>query len=188
MSFFKVLGCIAVGIGAVAAAPFTGGGSILGAATLAEALTVGGAVAGGAAGAVVGATVSDMDEEERRNERQNAHKKGYNEGMEEVKIETAKKFAAILEKNDDIRIGAFALSVYVANKDHDFSEEEKAAIECYFGRPDGIMNQNVAGKFQDICEHTPSFDEITSKYLDKFTVDDLKTLGVFIDELVQADH
>lgn len=188
MGLFKVLGFITLGIGAVAAAPFTGGGSVLGAATLAEALTVGSAVAAGTAGAVVGAVVNSMDEDDRRNERQAAHESGVKEGIKRGNNETGKKFADILEKNDNIRIGAFALSVYVAEKNGEFSEEEKEAIERYFGRPDGIMNKNVAGKFQKICEHTPSFDEITSGYLDKFTVDDLRTLKAFIDELVQADH
>ena len=38
MSFWKILGGAVLGVGAIAAAPFTGGGSILGAATLASSL------------------------------------------------------------------------------------------------------------------------------------------------------
>lgn len=188
MGLFKILGCMVVGVGAVAAAPFTGGGSLLGAATLAEALTVGTAVAGGAAGAVVGAAASDMDEDDRRNERQAAHENGFSEGIKKGNSETAKKFATILEKNDTIRIGAFALACYVANKDNDFSEEEKQAIERYFGRPDGITNRNVATELQDICRRTPSFDEIKSNYLDHFNLDDLVTMDEFINELVLIDQ
>ena len=45
MGLFKVLGGVAIGVGAIAAAPFTGGGSILGAATLVGSLTGAGALA-----------------------------------------------------------------------------------------------------------------------------------------------
>ena len=39
MSYLKILGGAAVGVGAIAAAPFTGGGSLFGAATLLTSLT-----------------------------------------------------------------------------------------------------------------------------------------------------
>lgn len=188
MGSFKVLSCMILGVGAVAAAPFTGGGSILGAATLVEALTMGTAVAGGIAGAVVGAVASDRDEDERQDERQAAHEKGFNEGVKKGNSETAKKFATILEKNDTIRIGAFALSSYVANKDNDFSKEERQVIESYLGRPDGIANRNIAPELQDIFKHTPSFDVIKSNYLDRFDLDDLVTMDEFINELVLIDQ
>ena len=72
--FGKVLAGALIGVGAVAAAPFTGGGSLLGAATLAGSLTGAGAVAAGAGavGAAVGAAVADSDETERQAENRRA--------------------------------------------------------------------------------------------------------------------
>ena len=54
MGWGKILGLAALGVGAIAAAPFTGGGSILGAATLAGSLAGAGTIA--AAGAAADAT------------------------------------------------------------------------------------------------------------------------------------
>ena len=72
MGIGKMLGLAALGIGAVAAAPFTGGGSILGAATLAGSLAGAGAIAAataaGAAGAGVGYALSRKEEEEEAQE------------------------------------------------------------------------------------------------------------------------
>ncbi|HGW5376106.1 TPA: hypothetical protein ACNIJL_005147 [Pseudomonas aeruginosa] len=82
INYWKLLGGAAIGVGAVAAAPFTGGGSIIGAATLASSLagagTVAVAVGAGVAGAVV-ASQFDGDAE--------AHKAGYEEGRKEAKAE-----------------------------------------------------------------------------------------------------
>lgn len=47
MGFFKMLGGVAIGVGAVAAAPFTGGGSVLGAATLLGSMAGAGTIACG---------------------------------------------------------------------------------------------------------------------------------------------
>ena len=66
MSFWKIAAGAAVGVGAIAAAPFTGGGSILGAVTLAGSLAGGGTIAAatvaGVAGASAGYAMSDKDE------------------------------------------------------------------------------------------------------------------------------
>ena len=66
----KVIGGAVIGVGAIAAAPFTGGGSLLGAASLASSLAGAGALAAGAgaAGATAGAVMGrrEKEEEERR--------------------------------------------------------------------------------------------------------------------------
>lgn len=66
MGLGKILGLAALGVGAVAAAPFTGGGSVLGAATLAGSLAGAGAAAAGAGavGAAAGAALSSNEDEE----------------------------------------------------------------------------------------------------------------------------
>ena len=73
MGFWKILGGVAIGVGAVAAAPFTGGGSLLAAgvslgSSLAGAGAVAAAVAAGSAGAVAGAALSKQEDEQRKRE------------------------------------------------------------------------------------------------------------------------
>tara|TARA_R110002167_G_scaffold33611_2_gene107885 strand:+ start:64 stop:702 length:639 start_codon:yes stop_codon:yes gene_type:complete len=68
MSFWKIAAGAVVGVGAIAAAPFTGGGSLFGAATLIGSLTgattIAAATAAGAAGAVAGYAAAQSDEEQ----------------------------------------------------------------------------------------------------------------------------
>ncbi len=189
MGLFKILGGVVLGVGAVAAAPFTGGGSIFGAATLIGSLTGAGAIAtaAGVAGGVAGAVISDKDEDNRRKETSEAHESGFKQGIKKGNMETAEKFDALLRKNDNCRIGVFALAVCVANKDNDFSVEEREEIERYLGRPDSVVNKNVRDEFLTICNKVPSFDEVKSKYLDHFFEGDLKELNNFVLAIIEAD-
>lgn len=189
MGLFKILGCAALGVGAIAAAPFTGGGSVLGAASLVASLTGAGAAAtaAGVAGGVAGAAWSDSSEESRRAERKEAHEFGFKQGVKKGNIETAEKFLAMLEANEDYRIGIFALAVYVANKDNDFTEEEKSAIERYLGRPDSLVNKNIRDKFKDIYENIPSFNNLKHEYLNEIVNSDLEELTGFVMMIIEAD-
>jgi len=91
MSWKIILGGAVLGIGAVAAAPFTGGGSIAGAIALGEALTVGGAVAGAVGGAVVGGVVaSENDKSKIKNAKE--------EGRQEAKAEYALEISKLKER------------------------------------------------------------------------------------------
>ena len=84
MSLGHVLMGAMIGVGAVAAAPFTGGGSILGAATLAGSLSgIGTGVAAATAG-FVGAAVADAMADDMRFE-------GYDEGYKDGQIELSEK-------------------------------------------------------------------------------------------------
>lgn len=189
MGVFKILGFAALGVGAIAAAPFTGGGSLLGAATLAESLAGAGAVAAaaGAVGGVVGMAESDVEEEERRSERKIVHEAAFNDGVKKGTDKTAKKFAAILEKEDNYRIGIFALGMCIAAKDDDIADEEIEEIERYLGRPDNELNHNIAEELEDICNNIPEFYEVKSKYLEQFSNDDLKNLNDFVNAIIEAD-
>ncbi|MGL6001903.1 MAG: hypothetical protein ACRCZ4_07380, partial [Plesiomonas sp.] len=97
----KILTGIAVGVGAVAAAPFTGGGSLLGGVSLIASLsgagTIATAVGAGAVGGLVGAAVADSDEEEVKQ----AKEKGRAEGRAESAVQMEKllnKLSQALEK------------------------------------------------------------------------------------------
>ena len=189
MGVFKILGFAALGVGAVAAAPFTGGGSLLGAATLAESLAGAGAVAAaaGAVGSVVGMAESDEEEEERRSERKTVHEAAFNGGVKKGTDATKKKFEAILEKENNYRIGIFALGMCVAAKDDDIAAEELEEIERYLGRPDNELNHNIAEELENICDNIPEFYEVKSKYLEQFSNDDLKNLNDFVHAIIEAD-
>lgn len=94
MGFGKILGLAALGIGAIAAAPFTGGGSILGAATIAGSLagagTIAAAAGAGAVGAGVGYALSRKEEEEEQ---------AKNEKIAELR-KKAEKFEEAFEKSN----------------------------------------------------------------------------------------
>lgn len=72
MGIGKILGFAALGVGAIAAAPFTGGGSILGAVTLASSLAGAGVLATGAGvvGAGVGMAFSKKEQDEKAKQEQ----------------------------------------------------------------------------------------------------------------------
>jgi len=91
MSWKIILGGAVLGIGAVAAAPFTGGGSIAGAIALGEALTVGGAVVGGVVGGAAGAAASSSVSKKAKEE-------GKQEGKQEAKAEYAIKISKVMKE------------------------------------------------------------------------------------------
>ena len=73
----KVIGGAVIGVGAIAAAPFTGGGSLLGAASLASSLAGAGALAAGAgaAGATAGAVMGRREKGKKKERRDKRNKK-----------------------------------------------------------------------------------------------------------------
>ena len=189
MGVFKILGGIALGVGAVAAAPFTGGGSILGAASLATSLAGAGiatataATVGGIAGAVKGKTDDEKDDAKQKA----AHEIGYEAGIIKGNIETKKTLVELLEKNGNLRIATFALGMYVANIDDDFATAEKDEIERYMGRPDSVVNKEFRAEFKKIYDNLPNFNEIKLKYLDGCEKDEIKGLNNFIYKIIEAD-
>lgn len=188
MGLFKVLGFAALGVGAVAAAPFTGGGSILGAASLAGSLAGAGvtATAAGVTGAVIGAASSDIENDELEDKLSNARAEGHAAGFEKGAIETKKKLLAFFEKDEVYRLGTFALAVYVAALDG-MSNEEKEYIEKIIGMPDSIANKTVRERMYAVYLERPNFITIQTKYLSKFNAKDIEELNTIVDELIRVD-
>lgn len=165
----KILTGVAVGIGAVAAAPFTGGGSLLGGASLIASLsgagTIAAAVGAGAVGGVVGAAVADSDEKEKSE----IKKQGIAEGRAENSLEIEKlssKLTQALEKlkSHDEHFKAIiameAVGVSCAACDGDFSDIEKEEIGEFVK---GMISQNipkdVKEKIQSIYDNPPTVEE-----------------------------
>ena len=165
----KILAGVAVGIGAVAAAPFTGGGSLLGGASLIASLsgagTIAAAVGAGAVGGVVGAAVADSDEKEKSE----IKKQGIAEGRAENSLQItqlANKLSQALEKlkSHDEHFKAIiameAVGVSCAACDGNFSEVEKVEIGEFVK---GMISQNipkdVKEKIQSIYDNPPTVRE-----------------------------
>ncbi len=101
MKLWKVLGGVVIGVAAVAAAPFTGGGSIIGAASLATSLAGTGticlAVAAGGTGAAVAAYSENTDSKKRRQASRDGFVKGKEEGLAQANLKV-KEYLVTLEK------------------------------------------------------------------------------------------
>lgn len=171
MSFWTVLGCAALGVGAIAAAPFTGGGSLLGAATLAGSLagtaTVAAAVGAGVAGAAVGASMGNDD---------TAHSEGYSKGQKDAKAKYDVKVTQLEERLQQAIVklkesGKFfnaiiameAVAISVANCDGEICSAEREQIEMFIsGLSQEAIPISVKSRIQDIYENPMSIKEAFS--------------------------
>jgi uncharacterized membrane protein YebE (DUF533 family) len=121
MGYWKMLAGAAIGVGAIAAAPFTGGGSVLGAASLLGSLSGAGALAAGAgvAGAAAGAALAKKDKQKY----DYARKEGYEEAKAEFALQMVELEAKLTEMMTDIAnreqfiVTAFALGICCAYAD-----------------------------------------------------------------------
>jgi len=137
MGFWKILGGVAIGVGAVAAAPFTGGGSVLGAATLLGSMAGAGAAAAvaGTAGAVAGAVLSAQEKEERQNETRRATEAGVAVGAKIAEDQWKEKFITLCNKLkerenfENSLIGLMAVGLAVANADGEICDEERFELD-----------------------------------------------------------
>lgn len=86
----KILAGSTVGVGAVAAAPFTGGGSLLGGASLIASLsgagTIAAAIGAGTVGGLVGAAVAEDDENKMEQAKEQARAEEKAENALQIKI------------------------------------------------------------------------------------------------------
>lgn len=163
----KILAGVAVGV--VAAAPFTGGGSLLGGASalasLAGAGTIAAATGAGLTGAVVGAAMADSDEKEK----ENIKNEGKAEGKAESLLETEKLEEKLIEaltnlKSHDAHFKAIialeAVGVACAACDGDFSDNEKEEIgEFVKGMLAQSIPEDVKAKIQSIYDNPPTVKE-----------------------------
>lgn len=134
MSFWKILGGAALGVGAIAAAPFTGGGSLLGAATLVGSLTGAGtiaaAVGAGAAGAAAGAYFDDDDDIREEGRRRGEHEAAARHALEQENLQSQiADLMSNVENREQLLRTMFAVGICAANADHEICDAERAEIE-----------------------------------------------------------
>lgn len=213
MGFFKVLGGVALGVGAVAAAPFTGGGSLIGAATLAGSLagagTVAAAVGAGAAGAAAGYALSEKEEEERRRERAQAAKAGEKiaddkwqpQVAEAVfkKNEVEKENKKLLTETKEYRefgeklVGMFAVGIAVALADGTISPQEEDEIsELISGMDAAHYPKEIISEIEALERNPLSFEEALDKAyacgVSKEEMDDIITQVANADGIIEPEE
>ena len=189
MGFGKILGLAALGVGAVAAAPFTGGGSLLGAATLGASLAGAGATAAGAGavGAVAGIALSRKEEEEAK--AQEEELAGYR--LKAEKYEEAFKRAISEFKGDkeyfNYIIASTAIGMAMANADGEISDEELTEMDEFIG---GIASSNypehVKQAIKKLRENPPTFNEAI-QYLEKVKETNYESIRNLIELVMEAD-
>lgn len=167
--FGKVLAGAAIGIGAVAAAPFTGGGSLLGAATLASSLagagTIAAAAGAGLAGATAGAAWAASDTENENRARSEGRNEGKAEMAEKFQVLQASLHEALMalkehDKHFNALIAMEAVGVACAACDGDFSDHERREIgEFVKGMGEQSIPNGVRMKMADIYDNPPSVRE-----------------------------
>lgn len=136
-NYWAIAGGAAIGVGAIAAVPFTGGGSLLGAATLMGSLT-GGATVAAALGAGVAGAIAGVHLGDNAAEREKDYNKGFAEGKAENVVEIEKlgeKFKILRNRLKETGqffdgvIAMHAVAIAAANCDGAISEVEKQTIE-----------------------------------------------------------
>lgn len=146
MGFLRFLGGAVIGVGL---APFTGGTSLL--------------MTGLVSGALAEAIGSDEDERKLRKSFEQGIETGYHKGY----IDTAKKFEAELERNDNFRFAAFALGNHIARLSGN-QREKLDKIVYALGTPDSkILSAYVRSENKKIIDGNLTFNQIKEKYLSK---------------------
>lgn len=164
MGIGKMLGLAALGVGAVAAAPFTGGGSILAAtgaaASLAGAGTIAAATGAAAVGAAAGAVLSKKEEEEEERKKRKLAKANMEVTKAKATVEEHKKHSYLI-------IALTALAVSMANVDGSISPEERVELDEFIG---GLASssypKHIIETINSIVKNPPNFNE-AMKYLEK---------------------
>lgn len=211
MGFFKILGGVALGVGAIAAAPFTGGGSILAAVSVAGSLagtaTIAAAVGAGAAGAAAGYALSKNEEEEQASEVRHAKEEGKISGEIEAKKQYEKKLKEakkeLLNWQSQVQqiqqgtkewhaycnqlVAMFGVGLAVAHSDgHVSPEEEKNIQEVISGVSGANFPPNVVQSINDLESNPPSFHVAVRKAEEAGV--QRQIIDVIIHAVAYADH
>jgi hypothetical protein len=201
LNYWAVAGGAVIGVGAIAAVPFTGGGSLLGAATLAGSLAGGGAVAAavgaGVAGAVIGAHLGD-DTASRQRHVDDGYAKGKAENAVAVN-ELRNKLERIFEelksagKFFDGVVAMQAVAIAAANCDGEICESEKNDIEMFIsGLSASNLPASVIAQITSLYEKPPSlrdaFAMAADSGMEMSMFDDIINLVVQSDGVVRVEE
>ena len=122
------------------------------------------------------------DEEGERKKIQMALEAGYDKGV----IDTRKKFAAELERNDNFRISAFALGNHISQMAGN-PYEKVEVIVLMLGSPSAkILSSYIRSENKKIIDTKPTFYQIKQRYLENLNVSQLRLIDEFLQEVVSA--
>lgn len=189
----KVLGGAAIGVGAVALAPFTGGGSVAAGATLIGSLTGAGAIATGAATAGITAGKMMHEAEEARKEEQikRAKESSFQDGVYEGMSKSDEEIDRLreYEKIHSYIIGATMFAYYVAKVDGEISEEEQLEIDHDLNAfvDNHELPKEVLNKLHEISQMDKIVFSDVRVYLDNISVETLAKFDTDLEEIIQAD-
>lgn len=163
MGFFKCLGYIAAGVGAVVLIPATGGGSL--------ALAIGAmgttTAAGAAIGAGVGAAAAAIDH--AGNSHDDGYRSGFSEGVKSgekvAQSKYEKKISALIDRLmayhdlDKKILGLYAVGLAVANADGRICREERQELDEFIaGCSAGNLPPHIKGSITKLTNNPPTLD------------------------------
>jgi len=199
MSAGKILSGVLLGVGAIAATPFTGGGSLFAAGVSLSAALGGSATAAalgaGIAGGTAGAAIANKAKKDRKKENNNH----FLEGIKAGAVKTKEKFNAILntqKERDQLMLLAIKIGVYVSKIDGKIDDKELEELNklSLFIEQNPSTPKVVKKEVKQIIKTDIKFDEL-SLDIDFFLKDKpenykLKTIDFFnklIETIINAD-
>jgi hypothetical protein len=184
-------GGLVVGVAAVAAAPFTGGGSILGVTTLATSLAgtaaVAGAATAGVAGASAGFYAARREDEESENLKTELSKQAIKvDELTNKVMKASETFQGDREYFNYI-IGLTAIGLAMANVDGNIADEELCEIQEFIG---GIANSNypewVKNAIDYLGENPPNL-MTAMQYIAKINPSNYDSIRALMELVMLAD-
>ncbi len=194
--FATVAGAV-IGVGAVAAAPFTGGGSVFGAATLASSLagagTVAAAIGAGAAGAGACATISNAETNkiktialEKGVENEKAESAVKIEELSKMMVHAAEVYTQQARANEFV-IALAAIGLSMAACDGSISNEENVCVEEYvIGMSRLVLPQIIRDRLHKITNAPPDFERAIL-YVENFDNDIWPIIDGLLEIIGEAD-
>lgn len=195
MKLGKLLLGAAIGVGAVAAAPFTGGGSILAGASavgsLAGGVAVASAVGAAGVGVGIGAAVSSHEESGEAFRRRHAKESGFSDGLAKAESDMKAKLMPIIadaKKRNDFILGLTAFGYAIANCDGVIAPEEVDELEFYLNhvKNDGTIPNSVKAEVTRIKDKKANFLQITN-LLNEIDVENLVSFDEILENIISAD-
>ncbi|MGL5124817.1 MAG: TerB family tellurite resistance protein [Fusobacteriaceae bacterium] len=149
MSFFKILGGIAAGVGCVVAAPVFGA---------VGAVTAVGAAVGAGVGALAGGIAARVESDEKEVIKTNAHKEGVFAGENAIKVKFSEKLNTV-KKRDELLLAMTAMGIAMANANGVIEEEELLEIQTFTGVIENnvVFPQELKDAVSKIIQEKPNF-------------------------------
>ena len=141
-----------------------------------------------ATGAVISNAVGSANDDDIKNAAQKeGHKIVYRKGWNDA----AKHFVALIEHNEDFRIGSFAVALYVAQLDGEICDEELEVIVDNLGSPNSsYLSAYARSKMSEIVDDIPTdfIVDVLEPYISCLSTEEVDTLDEFIKEIISSDN